>query len=119
MSILQHYCNDSSVLSAEKAIYRNVFKPHSIAFVSTCGSFVTLGHRKYVFYINQVYIGATSYISVSCHNPPIMGYYIYGLPHFTPVTLSPISCAHSTIIVFTIYNEEAKWNVKNVQSVGE
>ena len=48
-----------------------------------------------------------------------MGYHIYLYPHFTPVTLSPITCAHSTITVFTIYKEEVKWNVKNFQSVGE
>ena len=73
-----------------------------------CLSYMTLGHKKYVFYINQVYVSSTCNTSASCHNPPIMCYHIYGFPHFTPVTLSPISCAHSTITVFTIYNEEAK-----------
>ena len=84
-----------------------------------CERFVTLGHRKYIFYINQVYIGSTCYISVNCHNPPIIGYHIYGLPHFTPVKLSPISSAHSTITVCTTYNEEAKLNVISFQSVLE
>ena len=73
-----------------------------------CGSFVTLLHRKYIFYINQTYVGSTCYICASCHNPPIMGYHIYGFLHFTPVALSPISCAHSTITVCSINNEEAK-----------
>ena len=36
-------------------------------------------------------------MSVNCHNPPIMGYHIYGFPHFTSVTLSLIGCTHSTI----------------------
>ena len=51
--------------------------------------------------------------------PSIMGYHIYGFPHFTPVTFSPISCAHWIISVCTIYNKEEKWNVKNFQSMGE
>ena len=73
-----------------------------------CGSFVTLDHRKYIFYLCQVYVGSNCYISVSCHNAPIISYHVYGFPHFKPVTLSPISCAHSTITVCTIYNEERK-----------
>ena len=114
LSILQHYSNDSSVLSPHKAIYSHVFKPHSITYVCQMWKPCDPRRKKYIFHLKQVYVGSNCYISVSCHNPPIMGYHIYGFPHFTPATPSPISCAHSTITVCTIYNEEAKWNVKIV-----
>ena len=61
-----------------------------------------------IAYIIQKYVAATCWIHVSCHNPPIMSYHLYGLPHFTPVALR---FQHDSVLGFGIYNQE---KVKNI-----